>query len=57
MRFIREYASEKIRRIYSNERLTAEEKLIRKQCVDKAVRAHKLGLITTDETMKEIAEA
>ena len=57
MRFIREYANEKIGRIYSNKELTEEEKVIRIRIIDRAVHSQQLGLITIDETMKEIAEA
>lgn len=57
MRFIREYANEKKRRVLDNESLSDENKKEMLMTINTAVRLHKYGVLPTDEAMREIANA
>lgn len=57
MRFIKEYANEKKRRIHQNNTLSAEEKEEAIYIISRAIRLHHSCLISTDEAMREIANA
>ena len=57
MRFIREYANEKKRRVLDNESLSDEDKKEILITINRAVRLHKYSMIPTDEAMREIANA
>lgn len=57
VRFIKEYANSKKRRIMQIEALTDAERTMMCQRIDRAVKAEHRGLITTDEAMMEIARA
>lgn len=57
MRFIKEYANEKKRRVQQDNTLSAEEKEEAIYIISRAIRLHDNYLISTDEAMREIANA
>lgn len=57
MRFIKEYANEKKRRVQQDNTLSAEEKEEAIDIISRAIRLHHRCLISTDEAMREIANA
>ena len=57
MRFIKEYANEKKRRIQQDNTLSTEEKEEAIDIISRAIRLHHYNLIPTDEAMREIANA
>ena len=57
MRFIKEYANEKKRRVQQDNTLSAEEKEEAIYIISRAIRLHDNYMISTDEAMREIANA
>lgn len=57
MRFVREYAADKKKRIHKNENLRDDEKSQKMYRIDVVVRMFGMGMIPIDEVMKEIANA
>jgi len=56
-RYIKEYASAKIKKVNANELMQDEFKKQTIEKINKALKQKEIGLITIDETIKTILEA